>query len=205
MIAVQADVERRLQIDVTAEPDPVITTLLTAAQGRVEGELGRPLEEATHVERFDGLHAGWPRKTLFLWYLPIVSITTVVEGGVTLAGTDYLLYNDHPLEGRLIRVSVGNQIEWRTTKPQGIVVTYLGGYTDGDAPAELVDVVAWMAAYAFQIGAANAVGVDVAGLKSEQIDTYRAEYFGPADHLNSLLTMTEEMRRVVEHYILPGV
>lgn len=205
MIATQADVEHRLQLDVTDEPDPVIETLLTAAQGHVEGELGRPLEQAEHVERFDGLHAGWPRKTLFLKFLPIVSITTVVEGGTSLAGSDYLLYNDSPLEGRLIRVSAGNLIEWRTTKPQGIVITYQGGYPAGEEPEDLVDVVAWMAANAFLVGTAIAAGGSVDGIKAEQIATHRTEYFGPADGLNSHLKIDDWMLGKIARYVLPGV
>ncbi len=205
-IAIQADVEKRLQIDVTSEPDAVVTALLEAAQGHVESHLGRPLEQTAHTERFDGHHAGSPRRALFLKYLPVVSITTVVEAGVTLSASDYLLYSDADLEGRLIRVSGGNQAEWRTSKPQGIVVTYQGGYPANQAPKALVDVVAWMAAHAFQMGAANAAGGGPSeGLKAEQIDTYRAEYFGPADGLNNLVEFSEWMWPILDRYILPGL
>jgi len=150
----QSDVEMRLQIDFTSASDPVCAALIAAAQGHIEREVGYPLESVgSLVESFDGDRL---RSTVWLKRRPLTAVASVVEDGTTLTvTTDYLFYS----EGRIVRVSSGYATGWRTSKLQGIVVTYTAGYTFGAAgtvPQDLVDLCANVAARAFQEGAAFA-------------------------------------------------
>lgn len=148
-IATQVDVEQRLQVDFANAAEPVVDTLLAAAQGHIEREVGYPLETATGlVERFD-FDRG--RISLFLSRQPVTAITSIVEDGVALAATDYLLYST----GRVVRLSGGYRSSWLGSKPQAIVVTYTAGYTigvGGTIPKDLVDICANVASRAFERG-----------------------------------------------------
>lgn len=150
-LCTQLDVEMRLQWDITAEPEAVITALIADATGIIESELRRPVESAGRVETFDG--GGW---SLFLTNWPVTTMTTVVEDGVTLTvNTDY----KWTATGKLIRVSGGYQTWWTATKPQSIVVTYTGGYIAATHVSEfnhLSSICAEMVARAFRKGADNA-------------------------------------------------
>lgn len=151
MLCTQADVEKRLQWDVTAEPDPVITMLIADAQALIEAEIGRTVESAVRSETLDG--DAW---SLFLKYWPVTAIASVVEDGTALVvNTDYRWYST----GKLIRVSGGYQIYWRAYKPQSIVVTYTGGYVAPTHDMELGhlgSLCAEVVARAFRKGADNA-------------------------------------------------
>lgn len=152
-LCVQADIEKRLQWDITTEPDPVVTMLIADATSLIESELGRPAETAgSRVETFDG--GFW---SLFLTAWPVTAVASVVEDGVTLTvTTDY----KWSASGKLIRVSGGYQTWWKTTKPDSIVVTFTGGYVAATHVSEfnhLGAICAEMVARAFLKGAANAV------------------------------------------------
>ena len=152
-LCTQSDVEQRLQWDITAEPEPVVTNLITAAQSIIESVLGRHVEHATgRTETFDGGPVA-----LFLKHWPVTDVTAVTEDGTSLVeGTDFQ-WKDN---GRIIRItSAGHQRYWNTTKPQSIVVTYDGGYQTGVHDSELntlSSVCTEMVARAFRRGAANA-------------------------------------------------
>jgi len=158
-IATQTDVEQRLQIDFTNAADPVVANLIAAAQGHIEREVGYPLESATGlIEKFDGSVSGYRISTLFVSRRPLTAIASITEDGTALAATDYLFYAD----GRIVRVSNGYDITWKTYKRQAIVVTFTAGYASGAVPKDLVDLCAVMAARAFQVGASFAASSPVA-------------------------------------------
>lgn len=148
-LCTQADVEKRLQWDITAEPDAVVTMLIADAQALIETELGRPAESAARSETFDGY--AW---SLFLANWPVSAITTVTEAGTVLTPTtDFLWYPN----GKLIRVANGYQVWWRAYKPQSVVVAYTGGYLAGSKELEhLGSLCAEVVARAFRKGADNA-------------------------------------------------
>lgn len=148
VLASQTDVEQRLQIDFTNNADPVCASLIAAAQGHIEREVGRAVEAAARTETLD-----WPPSSyLWLKWTPVNSITSVVVDGTTLvAVTDYIF---EPTSGRVARVSSGYLTGWSVYKPASVVVTYNGGYVT--VPLDLRDICATSAARAFQIGAAYA-------------------------------------------------
>lgn len=147
-LCTQLDVEMRLQWDITVEPEAVVTMLIADATSLIESELRRPAESGNRVETFDGGY--W---TLFLTNWPVTTMTTVVEDGVTLTvNTDFKWSST----GKLIRVSGGYQTAWKTTKPDSIVVTYVGGYLAGPELNHLGAICAEMVARAFRKGADNA-------------------------------------------------
>lgn len=155
-LALQADLEKFLQINVTSEPDAAITAYLQSASTIIETYCNRVFTSGTvTAEKHDGGHAA-----VFLLQPPVTSITTVVENAVTLAAADYMFYSD----GRLVRMSGGYPYVW-FWKPQTVVVTYVGGYTT--IPFDVRDVCVRIAARAFQAGAAFAGASASAGsLKS---------------------------------------
>lgn len=119
-LCTQADVEAKLQWDITAEPDPTVTALIADAQATMEAYLGRPLESATRTQVFDG-----GRYALFLKVWPVTGITSITEAGEALTSDDYRFKPN----GRLLRTNTsGFPIPWRTSKPQDITVVYTGGF-----------------------------------------------------------------------------
>lgn len=167
-LCTQADVEKRLQWDITAEPDPVVTMLIADAQATMEAEVGRALESADYVEVFNGGHPA-----LFLNAWPVTTVTSVTEDGTVLTvDDDYVWY----ASGKVIRVSSGYQRMWNTWKINAIEVDYTGGYLAGTHTAELEhlgSICAEVVARAFRLGAANAAapaGVLVGGVQSVSVE-----------------------------------
>lgn len=148
-LCTQADVEKKLQWDITAEPEPVVTMHIADAQAMIEAEVGRPLESAARSDTFDG--GQW---SLFLTHWPVTAVATVTEDGTALTvTTEYLWYPG----GKLIRVSGGHQTWWQASKPQSIVVAYTAGYSAGSKELEhLGSLCAEVVARAFRKGADNA-------------------------------------------------
>lgn len=151
-LCTQADVEKRLQWDITAEPDPVVTMLIADAQAMIEAEIGREVESATWSQTFDG----WASWSLFLKQWPVTAVTTVTEDGVALTPTtDFMWYPS----GKLVRVASGYQAYWHTSKLQDIVVGYTGGYLAGTHDMQLGhlgSICAEVVARALRRGADNA-------------------------------------------------
>lgn len=58
------------------------------------------------------------------WRVPVSSITSIVEDGATLAGTDYEMFGTKP--GRLRRLSSGVPTSWSSA---AIVVTFVAGWS----------------------------------------------------------------------------
>lgn len=150
-LCTQLDVEQKLQWDITAEPDTTVAALIADAQALIEAETGRTLESDTRAETFDG-----GRVALFLKHWPVTAIGQVDEDGTTLtADDDYKFYEN----GKLIRVSGGYRIAWKTLKSQAIDVTYTGGFLSPDHDSQLEhlgSLCAEVVARAFRMGAQNA-------------------------------------------------
>lgn len=171
-LCTQADVEKRLQWDITAEPDSVVTMLIVDAQAMIEGEVGRTLETASRSETFDG--GQW---SLFLTYWPVTAVATVTEDGTTLVvNTDFKWLTT----GKLIRVAGGYQTYWKGSKPQSIVVDYTGGFvaaTHVQQLEHLGSICAEVVARAFRKGAASAeVPAGAGQIQAESIGTYSVTY-----------------------------
>lgn len=148
-LCTQADVEKKLQWDITAEPDPVVASLIADAQALIEGEMGRELESAARQETFDG-----GRWSLFLTHWPVSAVASVTEDGTVLVlNDDYRWYTT----GKVIRVSGTSQISWRSWAAQSVVIDYTGGYLPGTKELEhLGSICAEVVARAFRKGASNA-------------------------------------------------
>lgn len=207
-LCVQADIEKRLQWDITAEPDPVVASLIADAQALIEAEVGRPLESASRSETFDG-----GRWSLFLSYWPVSAVATVNEGGTLLTAiTDYLWYPT----GKLIRAFSGWQGYWRGGQPQSIVVAYTGGYLPGSKELEhLGSICAEVVARAFRKGAANAAvpagatgAIQSVSLEGSDSVTYASDSGSSsvsAGGLSQFLYLEEDERRQLHlpHYTRP--
>ena len=151
-LATQADLEKFLQIDVTAEPDAAITAYLEAATGIIESYCDRIFTSGlVTAETHDG-----GDDTVFLLQPPVTAVSSVTENGVAVASTGYLSY----LDGRLVRVAGGRPRTW-LNKLRTVVVNYTGGYTT--IPYDVRDVCVRIAARAFQAGAAFAAAPASAG------------------------------------------
>lgn len=154
MLCTQTEVERKLQWDITADPDSVVTQHIADAQALIESEIGRTIESASRAETFDG--APW---TIHLTYWPVTAVAQVDEDGVTLTANDDYIFTE---KGKLMRVANGYQRSWANYKPQSIDVTYTGGYLSGHsdehdmALEHLGSLCAEIVARAFRRGADNA-------------------------------------------------
>jgi len=174
----QSDVEHRLQWDITAEPETVVTELIAHAQALIESEVGRPLESDDYTGELHDGHVG----AIFLEHWPVTAVSDVTEDGTTLAaGDDYIFYED---DGRLVRVSGGHQIAWLTRKLQAISVDYTGGFVSPDHELELdhlKTLCTEVVARAFRQGAASAVapaGAGLGGINAVSIEGSDSVTFG---------------------------
>ncbi len=127
-LALQADVEKFLQVDVTSEPSAPVTMLLENASGLVESFVGRDLEEATRTEDYD-LPDG---SVLVLRNAPVTAITTVTlntPATVLVEDTDFVL---KAKAGQLIRTGADRRpIRWNRSGAlvmNEVEVVYDAGY-----------------------------------------------------------------------------
>lgn len=197
MLCTQTDVEQRFQIDFANDTEPVIVTLIAAAQGHIEREYGGPIEAGTYT---DEIHTATYRSAIFLHHHPVTAITSITEDGTALVATDYVWDAD----GTVHRLdSAGRLIFWRTYKFGGVLVTYDAGYAEADIPEDIRDVCALMVGTAFQRGAAFASDSGVLeGVESEQIGTHILRYMTSLGDPTQLVVMTDEQRDVIREYRL---
>lgn len=202
-LTTQAEVEKRLQWDITAEPDAVVTSLIAAATGLIEGEIGREVESDDYTESYDA-----DMNPILLDHWPVTAVATVTEDGT--ATTDYVFYDD----GRLFRTSNGYVSRWRTRKLKSISVTYTGGYLVGTHDSELAhigSIATEVVARAFRSGAASATapaGVGLGGIASVSLAgsdsvTYSAvggETFELGGGLSRFIQLLEDERRQLTQY-----
>lgn len=151
-LCVQADVEKFLQLDVTAEPEAQVTFLIENAGGQIETYLDRIIEEGAIATE---LHDGDRGSLIRLNQWPVtVPLTLLEEDGVGLVeGTDYVAYED----GRVYRGSTTVPANWALGR-RIIDVDYTAGYAT--VPFTIRDVCTRMVARAFQAGSAYANAPD---------------------------------------------
>lgn len=200
-LALQADLEKFLQIDVTAEPDAAIIAYLQSASAIIESYCGRVFTSSTvTAEVHDGRTT-----TIWLRQPPVTAVTTVVENAVTLAAADFLWYPD----GRLVRLTetVPPGPTWWYPKLQTVTVTYTGGYAV--VPFDVRDVTVRIAARAFQAGAAFAAAPVGAGavrsvsLAGSDSVTYVDAVSGSV--ATAAVQLTDDDRRVLDKYRIVNV
>ena len=115
-----ADVRQYVQFSL----DSSLTTHLTdniipLVEAAIIEYVGYDVEQTTQTETFTGDQT----KDIFLTHLPVNSITSIVEDGITLTQgneNDYVSYKN----GRVTRIGK----RWSYLKPLNIVVTYNAGY-----------------------------------------------------------------------------
>ncbi len=116
-----ADVESYTQINFDSSIETHLTNnLIPFVDAAIEQYVGYTLTHGTKTETFTGDQT----KEIFLRHLPVHSITSVVEDGITLTEgneSDFVFYGS----GRLRRLGK----RWSYAKEQNIVVTYVSGYT----------------------------------------------------------------------------
>lgn len=195
MLCTQEDVEKRLQVNYGSTPEPLVTSLIAAAQGHIEREYGGPLEDATYT---DEQHDGVNRSVVFLRHHPVTAVTTVEEDGAILAATDYVWVED----GTVRRVDANSRSKfWNSTTGGGILVTYDAGYAEVDIPEDIRDVCAWLVVGAFRRGAVTGNNeAALAGVQSESLGSYSVTHNESLSDPAALILMTEEQRQVIREY-----
>lgn len=168
-LATQADLEKFLHIDVTAEPEPAVTKLLEDATGIIQTWLDRRLELASYSETYDSP----PDEHLWLKQWPVAAspTVTVTEDGTALTiNTDFIVDYERGLIRRT--TAAGHARKWKS-KINSIVVGYDAGYDFTIDPlvepeaATARSVCTRIVARAFQAAAAFAAAPDAAAaLKS---------------------------------------
>lgn len=207
-LCTQADVEHKLQWDITAEPDATVTELIADAQAHMEAEVGRPLESASYTgETFDG-----GRVALLLKNWPVTAVDDVTEDGTSLTVDDDYVWKEN---GRVLRVTTaGYRTFWRSYKPQSITVDYDGGYLAGTHDSELEhlgSICAEVVARAFRLGAKNAavpITAGAGGVQSVTLDgrgtiSYATDSGTSATlegGLGQFVFLNEDERRQLERY-----
>ncbi len=123
----QADLEKYLQIDVTNEPDDVVTQYIAQAQATADNYCHQPLEYSSVTEIFE---SDQPSAWRVLERFPISAVASVTEDGILLTSDDYLWYAD----GRVRRVTgsgVGRFDRTWSMYPNAVTVVYGAGYGAG--------------------------------------------------------------------------
>jgi hypothetical protein len=95
--------------------------LCMVASDAVERDLGRLILRRSVTETYDGVG-----EQIVLRQHPVISVTTVVESGTTLTGTDWVLNTSR---GSLYRGTSTNELWWESGR-QNVTVTYVAGYAD---------------------------------------------------------------------------
>ncbi len=187
----QIDIEILRQVDVTAEPDTAVATLILMAQGLIEGEckrlFGDVTDEEVLVEDTQTVDT-----TVYLPHFPITALEiTDPELGVLVVDVDYHL---HP-SGRVLRLGTGTGIytwDWQynigtdvTHWRRGTNLKYSGGFDDPDTdevPQDLRTLCAQVAGRLFDDGVISAEGG--AGIQSETAGGWSVSYQAVIDDLS---------------------
>lgn len=113
-----------ISLGVTTWDDEIDALILSVTQ-RIRRYAGFPIDSEAFVEKHDG--PPWPE--IILNASPVLLITSVVESGATLAGTDY-----EAVGRRLIRLSAGYPIAW-VRGSRNVTVSYSAGFSS--VPADI--------------------------------------------------------------------
>jgi hypothetical protein len=192
-LCTQAQVEQRLQVDFTNDPEAVITELIAAASGHIERVVGRAVEADDYTETFDAPATA----DVWLTNTPVNSVSSVTVDGTALTSSQYSF---DPETGRLTRVAGGRPRSWGTHKLQSVVVAYNGGW--GTVPYDIQDVCARMVARAFQAGAsfaavpAGAEGVKQISLAGSDSVTWASA----TTDITAALPLTDDEVAALQYY-----
>jgi uncharacterized phiE125 gp8 family phage protein len=161
-LATLAVVKAALGITGTEE-DLALRPLITNASVAIATACNRTLVAETVEQTF---RSSGGRRGLMLARYPVASITSIMEGGLTLTADDYELDTD---SGLVERLSGDRHSCWSSGT---ITVTYVAGYDIDEVPADFVQaVVTLIAQYRSQAGRDPLLrAVDV-------VDIERLEYF----------------------------
>ncbi len=214
-LALQIHVERFLQIDVSNEPDSVVSQLLETASGLVEGFVGRPLELASYSEDY----ASPAGPIIVLRNGPVdvsdnaVVVTINSTGDVLVEGTDYIVKRRG---GHIVRVTAAGTPRWwdvRAGQQEAIKVAYDAGFDFTDTPllhrhAEIArDVTVRSVGRVFQAAAASAsvptaaLAVKSVSLAGSDSVTYRDSIASVADAAIQLTDADKASLRIVQRKV----
>ncbi len=214
-LALQIHVERFLQVDVGAEPDPVVSQLLETASGLVEAFVGRPLELASYDED----HTSPAGAIVVLRNGPVditvnpVVVTINATATVLTPDTEYIV---KPALGHIIRVTADGIPHWweaRAGRQNAINVTYDAGFDFTADPllhryAQVArDVTIRSVGRVFQAAAASAsVPVGALAIKSISLAgsdsvTYRDSVASVADTAIQLTDADKASLRVLQRRV----
>lgn len=145
------------------EEDLTLPPLITNASAAIAMACNRTLAAETVEQTF---RSSGGRRGLMLARYPVASITSIMEGGLTLSADDYELDTD---SGLVERVIGDRHACWSSGT---IIVTYVAGYEIDEVPADFVQaVVTLVAQYRSQSGRDPLLrAIDV-------VDIERLEYF----------------------------
>lgn len=194
-LATQADVEQRLPISFTADPEPVVTALIAAATGHIERLYGGPVEDTDYLAE---VHS--PPGPLFLKHVPVNSITAIREDGAVVAATEYT-FTSYGVVERL--TADGFHSWWQGAfKPESIQVDYNAGFVT--VPQDIRDVCAQMVVNSMK---QNGMFDDatVIGAQSESIGDYSITYGELLANPTAYVQMTDEQRDVIRYYRVPAL
>jgi hypothetical protein len=126
----EASAHLRAQGVITTDADrEQLRWLCFVASDAVERDLDRIIARRTVIENHDGGKTG-----IKLRSGPIISITSVVESGTTLTGTDYVLDSNSGVLWRGSASAAG----WWAYGRQLVVVTFVAGFVNPPAAARMV-------------------------------------------------------------------
>lgn len=154
-LCTQGDVEKFLQIDVSAEPDAAVTMLIENGEALIKTYLDRDVLESATVTA-ETLDPPLRYERLYLREWPVTAVASLTEEGTALVeDTDYVVLARY---GTLYRTtSSGTLKNWKWRKPQSIVTTYTAGYAaDSRELHALRDVCTRVVARCFQAASAYA-------------------------------------------------
>lgn len=168
------DVKRALDVAETARSNGQIDRAIEAASRTIEGRLHRRFYPELRTMTWD-----WPNpqraRSWRLWLdaNELISVSSVVSGGVTIPASDYLLYpTDGPPYNR-IEINLSSSSAWSsgTTHQQAIAITGLYGYRADEVPAgTLAAAISTTTATTVNVSDAAAIGVgDIIKVDSERM------------------------------------
>lgn len=112
----------------------------------------------------------------------------VIEAGITLTGSDFLV---NEADGILVRVSGGSTIDWSC---QQITVSYSAGWST--VPDDVKEAASKLVAAYFSQSSSGGAGV-----RSEEVpDVYRVTFMNPADQLGAQSPLPAEVALLLEPY-----
>lgn len=192
-LCIQADVEARLPVTFTINPEPVVTALIDGATGHIEREYGGPVEAGAYTERHTG------RGRVILRHYPVTDVTAMMVDGTALDVTVDIAWDPAGIIGPL---AGGYPSYWSTVKTNAIEVTYNAGFDP--VPADIVDVCAQMVANSMkQNGMFGAEAEGAQGIVREELGDYGVQYSDALANPAAYVHMTGEQRDVIRYYRMP--